>query len=68
MQPPYSLYIKKRLISNRDLYYGTNGANYVYSFLTSDGSTLNSFNGDLNDYLTVRALLLCLDCSPNFVA
>ncbi|KIY65363.1 glycoside hydrolase family 12 protein [Cylindrobasidium torrendii FP15055 ss-10] len=38
-----------------NLYYGSNGSNLVYSFLTSDGSTVTSFNGDINlffKYLT----------------
>lgn len=33
-----------------DLYYGNNGSNYVYSFLTSDKSAVKSFSGDLNDF------------------
>ncbi|KAK0199814.1 glycoside hydrolase family 12 protein [Desarmillaria ectypa] len=40
-----------------DLYYGSNGSNYVYSFLTSDKSAIKSFNGDLMgffDYLTSK--------------
>ncbi|KAK0216939.1 glycoside hydrolase family 12 protein [Armillaria fumosa] len=33
-----------------DLYYGNNGSNYVYSFLTSDKSAVKSFSGDLMDF------------------
>lgn len=33
-----------------DLYYGSNGSNYVYSFLTSDESAIKSFSGDLMDF------------------
>ncbi|KAG6856685.1 hypothetical protein H0H87_001900 [Tephrocybe sp. NHM501043] len=34
-----------------NLYYGSNGANNVYSFLTSDGSSISSFSADLNVFL-----------------
>ncbi|KAG6848551.1 hypothetical protein H0H93_016010 [Arthromyces matolae] len=30
-----------------NVYYGSNGANYVYSFLPASGSTITSFSGDL---------------------
>ncbi|KAG7440469.1 concanavalin A-like lectin/glucanase [Guyanagaster necrorhizus] len=33
-----------------DLYYGSNGSNFVYSFLTSDQSAVKGFNGDLMDF------------------
>jgi xyloglucan-specific endo-beta-1,4-glucanase len=33
-----------------NLYYGTNGANYVYSFLPTSG-TITSFSADLNAFL-----------------
>lgn len=33
----------------RDLYYGSNGYNYVYSFLPS--STITSFSADVNAFL-----------------
>ncbi|KAG7440470.1 concanavalin A-like lectin/glucanase [Guyanagaster necrorhizus] len=33
-----------------DLYYGSNGSNYVYSFLTADGSAIKSFSADLMDF------------------
>ncbi|KAK0475890.1 glycoside hydrolase family 12 protein [Armillaria novae-zelandiae] len=36
-----------------DLYYGNNGSNYVYSFLTSDKSAVKSFSGDLMDFFDV---------------
>ncbi|KAI3612887.1 glycoside hydrolase family 12 protein [Moniliophthora roreri] len=34
-----------------NLYKGSNGAQTVFSFLTSDGSQINSFSGDLNDFI-----------------
>lgn len=36
-----------------DLYSGSNGANWVYSFLTSDGSEVGNFDGDLVEFLNV---------------
>jgi xyloglucan-specific endo-beta-1,4-glucanase len=36
-----------------NLYYGSNGANLVYSFLPTSG-TVTSFSGDLNLFLKVR--------------
>ncbi|KAI5119227.1 hypothetical protein M0805_002153 [Coniferiporia weirii] len=35
-----------------NLYFGSNGANNVYSFLPSSGSSITSFSGDINDFLT----------------
>ncbi|THH03304.1 hypothetical protein EW145_g6363 [Phellinidium pouzarii] len=35
-----------------NLYFGSNGANNVYSFLPSSGSAITSFTGDINDFLT----------------
>ncbi|KAI5117206.1 hypothetical protein M0805_005176 [Coniferiporia weirii] len=35
-----------------NLYFGSNGANNVYSFLPSSGSAITSFSGDINDFLT----------------
>ncbi|KAK7036677.1 hypothetical protein VNI00_011342 [Paramarasmius palmivorus] len=35
-----------------NLYVGTNGAQEVYSFLTADGSAIQSFSGDLNEFVT----------------
>jgi xyloglucan-specific endo-beta-1,4-glucanase len=34
----------------RNLYYGSNGANYVYSFLPTSG-TITAFSGDINAFL-----------------
>uniref|UniRef100_A0A0W0FK83 Glycoside hydrolase family 12 protein n=1 Tax=Moniliophthora roreri TaxID=221103 RepID=A0A0W0FK83_MONRR len=34
-----------------NLYHGTNGAQEVYSFLTSDGAAIQSFSGDLNEFI-----------------
>jgi xyloglucan-specific endo-beta-1,4-glucanase len=34
----------------RNLYYGSNGANYVYSFLPTSG-TVTAFSGDVNAFL-----------------
>jgi xyloglucan-specific endo-beta-1,4-glucanase len=42
-----------------NLYYGTNGANYVYSFLPTSG-TIPSFSGDINLFLKVRFFFLFL--------
>ncbi|EEB92124.1 hypothetical protein MPER_09416, partial [Moniliophthora perniciosa FA553] len=36
-----------------NLYKGSNGAQTVFSFLTSDGSQIPSFSGDLNDFINV---------------
>jgi xyloglucan-specific endo-beta-1,4-glucanase len=38
-----------------NLYYGSNGSNYVYSFLPTSG-TYTSFSGDVNAFLKVRNL------------
>ncbi|EJD08448.1 uncharacterized protein FOMMEDRAFT_25513 [Fomitiporia mediterranea MF3/22] len=35
-----------------NLYFGSNGANNVYSFLPSSGNTVTSFSGDINDFFT----------------
>lgn len=35
-----------------NLYYGSNGVNEVYSFLPADGSTINSFSGDVYDFIS----------------
>lgn len=40
-------------LANRNLYTGSNGANNVFSFLTSDGSVVENFSGDLNLFLQV---------------
>lgn len=40
-------------LTNRNLYTGSNGANNVFSFLTSDGSVVENFSGDLNLFLQV---------------
>ena len=37
------------MCARRDLYYGSNGYNYVYSFLPS--STITGFSGDVNVFL-----------------
>lgn len=42
----------------RDLYFGSNGANEVYSFLTSDGSSVTNFSGDINSFFTVSFVSL----------
>ncbi|ESK82472.1 glycoside hydrolase family 12 protein [Moniliophthora roreri MCA 2997] len=34
-----------------NLYHGTNGAQEVYSFLTADGAAIQSFSGDLNEFI-----------------
>ena len=36
--------------STRNLYFGSNGANNVYSFLPASG-TISSFSGDINTFL-----------------
>lgn len=43
---PYSL-------SDRNVYSGSNGVNNVFSFLPSNGASITSFIGDLNDFLKV---------------
>jgi xyloglucan-specific endo-beta-1,4-glucanase len=44
----------RRLVSltsdGRNLYYGSNGSNYVYSFLPTSG-TVTAFSGDVNAFL-----------------
>lgn len=46
---------------HRNLYYGSNGANLVYSFLTSDKSAVTNFSGDLFAFFKVSySMLLCL--------
>ncbi|KAL1762323.1 concanavalin A-like lectin/glucanase domain-containing protein [Schizophyllum commune] len=35
-----------------DVYHGSNGSNEVYSFLTSDGSEVTSFDGDAYDFFS----------------
>jgi xyloglucan-specific endo-beta-1,4-glucanase len=35
---------------DRNLYYGSNGSNYVYSFLPTSG-TVTAFSGDVNAFL-----------------
>ncbi|KAL5504942.1 hypothetical protein ACEPAH_7605 [Sanghuangporus vaninii] len=35
-----------------NLYFGSNGANNVYSFLPSSGGEITSFSGDINDFFT----------------
>lgn len=53
-------------ITNRNLYFGSNGANNVYSFLPTSG-TIPSFNADINLFLkvlgTIPRLLTESDCS-----
>jgi len=34
------------------LYYGSNGSNYVYSFLPASGSEVTSFSGDVYGFFT----------------
>ena len=44
-----------------NLYYGSNGSNYVYSFLPTSG-TITSFSADLNLFLKVYPpVVSCLD-------
>lgn len=38
----------------RNVYFGSNGANNVYSFIPTGGATVTSFSGDLNVFLKVR--------------
>ncbi|KAL5532295.1 hypothetical protein ACEPAF_5864 [Sanghuangporus sanghuang] len=38
-----------------NLYFGSNGANNVYSFLPSSGGEITSFSGDINDFFTYLA-------------
>ncbi|TRM60180.1 concanavalin A-like lectin/glucanase domain-containing protein [Schizophyllum amplum] len=38
--------------STWDVYHGSNGSNEVYSFLTSDGSEVTSFDGDAYDFFS----------------
>lgn len=39
----------------RNLYFGSNGANNVYSFLPSNGASITSFTADVNLFLKVSS-------------
>lgn len=47
--------------NSRNLYTGSNGYNNVFSFLTADGSVINSFSGDLNLFIQVRKSQVFVD-------
>ena len=47
--------IKKNSFIDRNLYFGSNGANNVYSFLPSSGARITNFSADLNDFFKVHA-------------
>lgn len=38
---------------DRNVYFGSNGSNNVYSFLPSNGAAITSFTADLNLFLKV---------------
>jgi hypothetical protein len=43
-----------RTSRTRDLYFGSNGYNNVYSFLPSNGAIITKFSGDLNVFIKVE--------------
>ncbi len=53
--PPFPLRVWELKYGNRNVYSGSNGANWVYSFLPTSG-TVTNFSGDLNVFLKVRPM------------